>query len=304
MIYTLGESLLDHIYKNNELQAKKAGGAMLNTAISLGKVELNIALISEVATDKPGVFILNFLESNNVSTNFIYRFSEGKSAIANANLDMSNEASYQFEKDYPEIRLNIDFPEFREKDILLFGSFYALDGKVYDQTSKIVDEALINDVVIIYDPNIRKDLRDDELLIARIKKNINRATIIRASDEDFNNIFDTSCFNEACSCIPDTGNKIFIYTAASRGIYLKTPGFIEFYEIPKLKVVSSIGAGDSFNAGLIYSIDRKKLSVNTLLELQKNEWDNIIQTAISFASNVCLSLDNYISDDFVKALKN
>ncbi len=53
-------------------------------------------------------------------------------------------------------------------------------------------------------------------------------------------------------------------------------------------VVSTIGAGDNFNAGVIYA----------LLKLKEPDWDRIVPIAHSFSANVVASLFNYVDKDF------
>src|SRR4030042_4035865 len=109
-IYTRGETLFDIIFKNGQPQAGKAGGAMLNSSVSLGRIGLPVHLISEYGDDDIGRLIDNFLIINGVSTAFADHFREGSTALAIAVLNDKNDASYTFYKNYPAKRLEMDFP--------------------------------------------------------------------------------------------------------------------------------------------------------------------------------------------------
>lgn len=300
-VFALGESLLDIISKNKKVITEKAGGSMLNASVSLARLKVTIYLISEFAKDEDGHKIESFLQCNGVDQSYIARYKNGKTALARAHLDSDNNAKYTFEKDYPFQRLKIDIPNFNIDDILLFGSIYAIDNKINSVLSQIISAADKSQSLIFYDPNIRtSNLKDDDE--HKVIKNIQNACIIRASDEDFKNVFGVKSFDEACLYIPDLDSKIFIYTCANRGVYVKSPLFNAFYKVPHIKVISTIGAGDSFNAGLIHAFIIHDVNKNNVLAINEKQWGFIIQHAIKIASNVCMSYDNYISDEFAKEI--
>ena len=131
-IYTIGETVLDIVFKNQLPVAAKAGGSMLNTAVSLGRLGLPIHFISEYGTDTVGDMIDGFLTSNGVDTRFVYHYSDGKSALALAFLDEKNNANYSFYKAYPTKRLDVSFREVQSNDIIMFGSFYGITYEIRD----------------------------------------------------------------------------------------------------------------------------------------------------------------------------
>ena len=74
MVFTLGESLLDIIFSENSQITAKAGGSMLNTAVSLGRSGVNVSMVSETGDDETARIILSFLEANKVQTQFIKKY--------------------------------------------------------------------------------------------------------------------------------------------------------------------------------------------------------------------------------------
>ncbi|MCD4705445.1 carbohydrate kinase, partial [bacterium] len=155
-IHTIGETLYDIIFKNNQPVSAKAGGAMLNTSVSLGRLDVPISFVSEIGEDQVGDLILDFLKNNNVDTNSIFRFRDGTTALALAFLDESENASYTFYKNYPDIRLDIKFPKINKNDIVLFGSFFAITHEVREKLLNFIKNAKEAGAIIIYDPNFRK----------------------------------------------------------------------------------------------------------------------------------------------------
>ncbi|MBN2520676.1 MAG: carbohydrate kinase [Bacteroidales bacterium] len=300
-IYTIGETVLDVIFNNNEPETAKPGGSALNTSVSLGRVGLPVSFISEWGNDKVGNLIHLFLKANHVNTNYVYRFSEGQSALALAFLDKNRDASYNFYKKFPEKRLQIEPPEINENDIILYSSFYAITKEIRPKLIEILQTAKKANAILIYDPNFRK-AHADELpnLKDYILENISFADIVRGSNEDFNNIFETTTPEAAYQEVKKAGCKALIYTANKNEVTIMAENYDKQYSVPVIKPVSTIGAGDNFNAGIIYGLFKNNISK---LQLNSNSdiyWDEIINYGIQFAGDVCLSYENYISEIFAK----
>jgi fructokinase len=296
-IYAIGETLLDIIFNQDQPQAAKAGGAMLNTVVSLGRISLPVSFISEYGQDDVGNLIDNFLKENGVNTSSVHRYYDGNTALSLAFLDEKNNAHYTFYKNYPSKRLDIELPSPVEDDIVLFGSFYALSLEIRNQLVSFIQGAKKNGAVIIYDPNFRKShINDLKILKPLMVENIRMATIVRGSDEDFRNIFGANNPDEAWETVKKY-NKCLIYTYSTSGVFVRTSSFSGKFPVKRIKPVSTIGAGDNFNAGIIASLYQYKLK-NNIDKMGKEDWEKVISTAVDFATNVCLSYDNYIDRAF------
>ena len=299
-IFTIGEIVNDIIFKDGKPVSSNPGGAILNTAVSLGRLQLPVSLISEVGKDQIGESILGFLEKNKVGTESIFRFDKGNTALALAFLDENSNASYDFYKSYPEKRLDGGFPEVGKNNIVLFGSFFALSAKTRKPLMKFLDRTSKNKALIIYDPNIRKtnnisDSEKNEFL----KENIAIADIVRASDEDFINLDPkVNSPEKAFQFVKKRGCNILIYTQSDQKVNIISSEISFRISVPKIKTISTIGAGDNFNAGLIYGLYNQDLTKSNLLQLNLKTWQGIIKTAISFGSHVCTRMENYISEGF------
>jgi len=129
-IYCFGEAVYDIIFRDEKPVDAKPGGAMLNIAISLGRLNMPVNFIGDFANDKVGSIIKSFLIGNKVNTKYISMYNNAKSRIALAFLDKDNNADYSFYKIRVEDNLNIKFPELKEDDILLFGSYYGIKPEI------------------------------------------------------------------------------------------------------------------------------------------------------------------------------
>ncbi|MBN1118398.1 MAG: carbohydrate kinase [Bacteroidales bacterium] len=302
-IYTIGETVLDILFRANQPFAAKAGGASLNSAVSLGRLGLPVNFIGEYGLDEVGNYIDRFLKDNNVSTEYVYRYFDGKSALALAFLNEKNDANYDFYKIFPKKRLHIRLPEILPDDIVLFGSFYAITVEVRETLIRFIKQANKQKAIVLYDPNFRKPhLHELSKLKPLIIENIEHSNILRGSNEDFSFVFGTRNADDTYELLKDKC-PILLYTASTKGVYLKTPKISEKFEVDLIEPISTIGAGDNFNAGIVYSLFKHNINLKKLLSLTLEEWSPIIETAIKFASHVCTIYDNYIEAEFAEKFK-
>jgi fructokinase len=297
-IYGIGESLLDIIFKDGQPRAAKAGGSVLNSVVSLGRMNLPVSFISEYASDDVGKLIDDFLRANGVDTSFVHRYRQGSTALALAFLDEKNDAHYTFYKDYPGKRLDIDFPEIHAEDIVQCGSFYALWPEIREKFRNFITGARNSGALVFYDPNFRKShVAELDQLRPKIIENISVSTIIRGSDEDFRNIFGVTSPDEAWESVRNYC-KCLVYTANKEGVFVRTPSFSGVFPVDSIEPVSTIGAGDNFNAGMLASIHRMNIGREEIVTLGGEQWSAVIGTAVAFATHVCMSYENYISRSF------
>jgi fructokinase len=299
-IYGIGETVLDIIFKNNQPQKATAGGAMLNSTVSLGRIGLPVYFISEYASDNVGKIIDTFLSENGVATNYVDHYKEGKTKLALAFLNELNDANYTFYQDYPENRLTIDFPMIMKDDIILFGSIYSITPEIRKKLIDPLTKAKDKGTLIIYDPNFRPTHSADlATLRPMIIENMKIAKLIRGSDEDFKNIWSADNPDEAWAVVKKYCNCM-VYTANSRGGYVRTIGYSGNFDVKAITPVSTIGAGDNFNAGMMAAIYMNNLSADQLEKMGEKEWTKVITTGVDFATNVCMSYENYISLEFAE----
>ncbi|MBW6477785.1 MAG: carbohydrate kinase [Bacteroidales bacterium] len=302
-VYAIGETLLDIIFEEHQVKAAKPGGSMLNSAVSLGRAGMDVSLITEFGHDQTGNLILRFLEKNHVQTRNIHLYKNGKTPLAMAFLNEKGDATYDFYKPYPKERLQVKIPDFTNNDILLFGSYFGIDPRVREKLLVIVKAAQKAGSMIVYDPNFRKPHAHElEKLRPYILENMQLAHIIRASHEDVKIIFDKDTIQDFQNAIQGR-SKILIMTSSSEKVELLGNDLDEVYPVPEIKVVSSIGAGDNFNAGLIYGLIKKGVTISSLNQQSQETWKEIISLGMSFSADVCMGMENYISEGFASRME-
>ncbi|MCF8367188.1 MAG: carbohydrate kinase [Bacteroidales bacterium] len=298
-IFTIGESVYDIIFKDGKIVSGKAGGSMLNASVSLGRAGADVAFITEIGDDKLGENILLFLEENKVDTSFVEIFHQGKTPVALAFLDENQNAGYSFYKQYPDQRLKQKFPAVNENDIVLFGSFFAVNPEVRKRVLEFVGGAKKAGAIIVYDPNIRHPKSHDlKNILESVQENFALADLIRASHEDFKVLFHYDEPEVASEIVAEFSDAHLLYTQASDFVLHARENHSVYYKVPQIEVVSSIGAGDNFNAGIIYALLKNNVHRNALTNVDDDTWHKIIRSGIGFSQQVCKSYENYIPKDF------
>ena len=298
-VLAIGETIYDILFRDGQPVAAKAGGSMLNTAVSLGRAGIPVEMITELGDDQVGRLISDFLVQNRVSTSFIQPVPEFKTPVSLAFLDAQGNAKYSFYKKYPQERLNIDWPLINNGDVVLFGSFYSLSKDIRKKLVDFIKKAKEQGALIFYDPNIRKNhLAEIQLLMPLIEENIRLADIVRGSDEDFLNLFGLTDNEAIFNKIQNIGGKCLIITKGNQGVDLLSGTIRLHLDSEKINPVSTIGAGDSFNAGLIYGLMNNGISVEDLVHISPEKWKELLNFGVTFAADVCKGYDNYISEAF------
>ena len=144
---------------------------------------------------------------------------------------------------------------------------------------------------LYYDVNFRKNhIVDLPEVMPNIVENMSMANIVRGSMEDFDymlGLHDGDAIYEWVSRHCQT----LILTDGPRSIRVYTPEGCENYPVQTIETVSTVGAGDNFNAGYIYA----------LLQGMDDQASRIAM-AQSWSQDVCRQMGNNISDDLVAAL--
>ena len=298
-VFGIGETILDIIFKEEQPYKAVPGGSVFNGLVSLGRLQVPVTFISEVGKDQVGDLILRFMEQNHISTQYIDRFPDGKSPISLAFLDANRNAKYAFYKDYPTQRLEVPFPRIEADDIFIIGSYYALNPALRPRMVEFLQYAHERKAIIYYDLNFRKAHAHEAIrLMPTVLENLEYADIVRGSDEDFLNLFGEQAGDRVYADHIQFYCDRLITTYGAKGVDLYTSRFKQHYDALAIEPQSTIGAGDNFNAGLIFGLLKEDVRLKDLADLTPDSWERIIQHGMALAGEVCQSYDNYISTDF------
>lgn len=302
----IGETVLDIIFRNNQPIQAEPGGSAYNAIISLGRVGIPSYFISETGNDRIGDNVKKHLTENNVDASGVCVFPESKSPLSLAFLDDDNNAEYIFYKDHPHDRIDFDYPEIHEDDIVLFGSYFAINPVVRPQVKNFFDYAKSRGAILYYDVNYRASHRNEVVkLMSNILENLELADIVRGSDEDFAIMYNRQDADSVYRSEISFYTKNFIYTRGSQPVEVRSGKSIsKQYPVLPTETVSTIGAGDNFNAGFIYGMIKHSIThADVDNGLEEQQWDKLISCAQAFAANCCKSINNSIDMEFAKQIK-
>ena len=290
MIICCGEALIDMIPRvgddGQSSYLPVTGGAVFNTAISLGRLEEDVGFFSGVSYDPFGEMIIEALQDSNVNKNFCLRNSY-PTTLAFVELKDGN-ASYRFYDESSAMRM------FEEKNIsqippsvlaLHFGGISLIPepcGSVYESLLK----TFASSSVISLDPNIRQHLIFNKAKHkSRLNRMISQSDIIKVSDEDLEWMTGEANPENLIQSWLNDHAKLVIITRGSDGLTAYTKGYKIEKEARKVEVVDTIGAGDTFNAGILSSLKRMNcLSKKSLTNLDEKTLNKCLSFAIEVAA--------------------
>lgn len=302
----IGEAVLDIIFKDNKPVEAVPGGSAFNAITSLGRCGVSTSFISEAGNDHVGKYIIEFLKSNGVNADNVTTFPDSKSPVSLAFLNEKNDAEYIFYKDHPHDQLEFTYPDIQPDDIVLFGSFYAVNPVIRPQLVGLLDYARSHGAIIYYDVNFRPAHKDEVIRITpNLIENLDYADIVRGSHEDFATLYKKEDVDKVYNAEISFYCRQFIYTHGSQPVEVRGGRDMKkSYPVPDTKVVSTIGAGDSFNAGFIFGMLKQGITRSDLERgLTGEQWDSLIGCALSFSADCCKDIFNYVSKKFGEKMK-
>ena len=301
-IIGIGETILDIIFKNEQPRQATPGGSVFNGLVSLGRLQkagkgdYEVCFISDVGRDRVGNLICRFMEDNGISSRWVNRHPTAKTAVSLAFLDENSDADYTFFKDYSFEGLQGEFPPIGADDLVIFGSYYALNPLLRSRMKVFLHQARSAGALIYYDINFRKShTYEADYLRTALEENFACADIVRGSADDFRALWNMDdparIYREKIASLTD----IMLCTAGAGGVVLQAPDFRRGYSTEKITPLSTVGAGDNFNAGILFGLMKAGVRREELHHLSPTQWDAVISYAIRFSAAVCQSYDNYIS---------
>ena len=287
MILCCGEALIDLIpIKGSDrgiAYTPHNGGSIYNTCIALSRLGSKVGFMGGISNDFFGQSIKNGLEESNVSD--LYAIcSDRPSTVAFVNLDSSN-PKYIFLDENSAGRMIRDheISELKnEINALHFGSISLIHEPAGGTLESLAIRESINRVISL-DPNIRpSQIKDASFHNERLNRIIKHTDIIKLSIEDFEWMSSSLSCKELSLSWLEQGVKIVIVTYGHKGsiAYFKD----SVVEVPakSVKASDTIGAGDTFMAGILNFFDKKnKLSRSSINDITQND----VKEALEFASN-------------------
>lgn len=261
MILSCGEALIDMLPRQSTAGeaafAPHAGGAVFNTAIALGRLGAPSGFVSGISTDLFGEVLMEGLAASGVEGSLAIR-SPRPTTLAFVKL-VNGHASYAFydENTAGRMLLPEDMPAIPAPVQALFFGGISLPvepcGGAYE--ALMLREAPRR--VSMIDPNIRPGfIRDEAAYRARLARMMAVADIVKLSDEDLRWLEGPGKIEPLARQILARGPKLVFITEGAVGAHAFTAQSSLFEPARPVEVVDTVGAGDTFNAGVLAALHR------------------------------------------------
>lgn len=293
MILACGEALIDMLPRTatsgEAAFAPYSGGAVFNTAIALGRLGAPAGFLSGLSTDMFGEQLARDLAASKVDGSLCVR-SPRHTTLAFVKLT-DGKAEYAFFDEGTAGRMlsEDDLPAIPEAVTALhFGAISLIPepcGAAYESLMR----RMAGRRVISFDPNIRPNFIPDRgRHLARMRRMLAMSDIVKVSDEDLA-WFGEGDFEAVAPRWRALGAKIVVMTRGGEGATALGPsGRVEVPAV-KVTVADTVGAGDTFNAGLLDSLNRAgRLSRDGLEKVTAAELTEALSWA-SRAAAICVS---------------
>ncbi len=265
MILCCGEALIDMIPKptvegGREGFVPHSGGAVFNTAIALGRLGTQVGMVTGLSSDMFGQQLTEALQASHVDTTRVIR-SDRPTTLAFVKLT-DGHATYFFFDENTAGRLIApgDLPDLSgDVTALFFGGISLAVEPCADTYAALLDRDGESRAVML-DPNIRPGfIKDVDRYRARLSAMLAKTDIVKVSDEDLNWIFPgPESLSAKLEKMRATGPKVVLLTRGGEGAtaYL-ADGTPVSVAAQKVKTVDTVGAGDTFNAGVLASLSEQ-----------------------------------------------
>jgi len=289
-IALVGEALIDFAGAGNLAFQGHSGGSPLNSAVACARLGQPTGYLTQLSTDLFGEHLLKEMQSNGIDTRFVLR-SDAPSTIAFVQRGPTTNRYAFYAAGSADSRWQPDpLPELPEScRFVHFGSISLLQDPAASRITDFI-ERNAGRRVIVFDPNVRLSLIED---LAAYRQRVQcwlRATdLLKLSDEDVETLVPDASLDEAGMRLLESGPKAVVITRGGEGAVLYRKGRAPMPILaPKIKVADTIGAGDTFTAGLSVALLNQGVSeAAQLASLTDQAWSDVLRFAATAAALNC-----------------
>ncbi len=267
MIVVVGEALVDLIVRADGSVVAVPGGGPYNTARAIARLGEDVAWVGGLSSDRFGRELEAGLVADGVSLDLVQR-TERPTTLALAELDADGAATYRF---YTEgTSAPAVLPEALSDG--LRGGVRALHagtlGFVLEPMATtlvgLVDD-LPDDVLLMVDPNCRPSItHDPEAYRARIARVLARADVVKVSTDDLAFLVPGAEPMDAAAHVAALGAHSVLMTDGGRPVRVLAGGTVTEIEVPRVEIVDTVGAGDTFGGAALASLVHAGVTRRTL----------------------------------------
>lgn len=254
MITVMGEALIDIIVDPRGEVTSVVGGAPLNTARTIARLGEDASFLGGVSTDAFGQRILRMLTSDGVSLALGHQVPE-PSTLAIAQIDESGAATYRFMLEGTSAAaLTPDMAVAcmgADVSMIHVGTLGLVLEPLASASAAVVAAAR-DDQVVMVDPNCRPSvMTSSEVFDSTLASVLTRADVVKVSGDDLAFMFPGERPMTAAEQIYMRSGATVLFTDGAEAVRVICAGGVETLDVPKVPVVDTVGAGDSFSGGFL-----------------------------------------------------
>lgn len=242
-VLVVGEALVDIVHRADGSVDEKPGGSPANVAITLGRLGRRPRLLTHLGDDDRGRLVRAWLEASGVE---VAGRAAARTSTATAVLDATGAARYDFAIDW-----DVDAADAELPGAVHVGSIATTLAPGADAVLALVERAR-GRALVTFDPNIRPNLvADADDVRRRVRALIERADVVKASDEDVAWLHPGADLEEVAPSWVASGPALVVVTAGADGAVAATAAGAARIPSAPVEVVDTVGAGDTFMGALI-----------------------------------------------------
>jgi fructokinase len=250
VIVIVGEALVDLVVAVDGTITATPGGAPFNVARACARLGAPVALVAAVSTDRFGERLQAQLVADGVGTELLQRTAL-PTTLAVAELDTSGSAIYQFYvAGTSTSALSVAVLPPTTTAVVAGGLGLTIEPMATAVERSVVDAG--DDALVLVDINCRPGaVGDREAYVARLRRVLARADVVKASVEDLAFVDPTGDPPTTAAQLLGWGPRVLLLTAGAAATTVVTAGGLRSVPVEASPILDTIGAGDSFTAGFL-----------------------------------------------------
>lgn len=285
-VLVVGEALVDIVERLDGAIAEHPGGSPANVALGLARLGHDVDLLTRIGDDARGRAILAHLESSGVRLT-PGSVTAGPTSTATARIDATGTASYDFRLDW-----HLDTrPSLEGYRALHTGSIAAFLEPGGDEVVSLVKEASPL-LTVTYDPNARPALMGDaHSARQRVEEIVGHSHVVKVSDEDLAWLAPGEDPHDVARTWQARGPALVVVTHGGDGAFAVSATAELVVPGARVKVIDTVGAGDSFMGALLDHLATYDLlgveRLPRLRALDESAIRSMIEHAVTVAGITC-----------------
>jgi len=292
MILVCGETLIDLVHVDGEMWRALPGGSPANTAVALARLSTSTAMLARISSDAFGTRLRERLVGDGVDVRYVVTAAE-QSSMAVVDLGDDGSARYSFYlRDTADWQwVTNDLPVAFDPSVT---ALHAGSMALLMPPGGVVLEAMLererSQRVVSIDPNVRASICPDPRLYREsVERWLGLAHIVKASVDDVNWLYPDRSYADVLADWSTRGPSLVVFTRSADGAFARLASGLEVgVSGIEVDVVDTIGAGDTFTAGLLHALDEAGLlNVSALAHLTGEQTEEALRFAVLASAVAC-----------------